>query len=162
MTDCLICERFKGASIGGLASYGGSGEYCFEFHERAAYGSLFLYIAFSGGFSGTPSFNTGFSSAPSFSGGYSMQPSFGSAAFGMYSGPWITSDYYEFLKCNCICAMYSILGDVAPSMGMMRSLQAIGAPMLQPYQQQQAAHTPQQVSQPVPVPHSCKKCILHI
>jgi hypothetical protein len=55
-----------------------------------------------------------------------------------------------------------ILCGAVPPIGMLRSLQAVGAPLMQPYQQLQAAPLPQQVSVPVPVPQPCKKFILYI
>jgi hypothetical protein len=33
VTDFLICEYFEGGGIGGLASYGGGGEYFCIFNE---------------------------------------------------------------------------------------------------------------------------------
>jgi len=43
----------------------------------------------------------------------------------------------------------------APPIGMLRSFQSVGAPLMQPYQQLQAAPAPV----PVPVPQPCKKII---
>jgi hypothetical protein len=41
-------------------------------------------------------------------------------------------------------------------------MQAVGAPLMQPYQQLQAAPIQQQVSLPVPVPQPCKKFISYM
>ena len=49
-----------------------------------------------------------------------------------------------------------VIGGQAPPMGMMRSLQAVGAPLMQPYQQMQAAPPPQFPAPIAPGPQSCK------
>jgi hypothetical protein len=46
-----------------------------------------------------------------------------------------------------------ILAGGVPPIGMLRSFQSVGAPLMQPYQQLQAAPAP------VPVPQPCKKLI---
>jgi hypothetical protein len=46
-----------------------------------------------------------------------------------------------------------ILAGGVPPIGMLRSFQSVGAPLMQPYQQLQAAPVP------VPVPQPCKKLI---
>jgi hypothetical protein len=63
------------------------------------------------------------------------------------------------LKCNCPFVINFILAGAAPPMGMMRSMQAVGAPIMQPYQQLQAAPIQQQMPMPVPVPQPCENFI---
>ena len=76
-----------------------------------------------------------------------------------------------FGKCECVRCLPATLcqkmtemqsfllsctsGAPMPPMGMMRSMQSVGAPMMQPYQQMQCAPPPMQM--PAPVPQSCTR-----